>query len=764
VGLLGICTVLSATIWGQPSGGSAESSALAALRFRFVGPPMGNRASAVAGEAGNPLVAHVGAASGGIWKTGASAAASSPRLTMEAYLGARWPSRPSVSPDGQYVSFLWTDWKTQDLYVVAIGGGPPVPLTHSVDFLGGPTWNSAGQFGTWAPDGKRLAYADGGDLYLAAVPTGATTRLTDTTDDEEGPRFSPDGTELAYARGADVYILTLATGATRQVTRDHRAGAAFSWSPDGRTIAVTIADPPARFTSAPAYSGPLLLFPWSRANARRVALVPTRGGGAIRLLPAPAAPAAEAALDWSPDGKSLLVQRSTTDAKDRSLLLVNLEGQIERTLYQQHDAKYLATNDQVAEFSPDGRSVLFTSDADGWNHLYVVPADGGAPVQITKGAFEVSFPGWTPDGRSVMFSSSEAGSAERHLYLVAAAGGALMRLTTSKGVDTTAAFSRQGDRIVFIHSDPSHLPDLWSVEARAGATPRQLTDSMTPELRAFPWQTPEIVTYSGKDGLSIKAQLFLPEGLNRRRKYPAIVNVHQASLYQEAYHGPGPQKDNVGWYGWHQRLAQLGYVVLNVDYRGSSGYGRDFRTANHLDVGVGDAVDVVKGVDYLKGLGFVDGDRVGVYGMSYGGHMVLTLLAKYPDVFRAGINIAGVLDYQIEGGPWDIRNAWVYQRLGSPEQHPEAFHNASALNFLDGIKAPILTLQGTADTNVTLLQSIKLIDELLKRGKPFEFELYPGEVHFFGRRRSWVDAFAKMERFFADYLHLENGGRLSKRS
>jgi len=275
---------------------------------------------------------------------------------------------------------------------------------------------------------------------------------------------------------------------------------------------------------------------------------------------------------------------------------------------------------------------------------------------------------------------------------------------------------------------------------------------MTAGLHAYRWQTPEIVTYPGQDSLPIKAQLFVPENLDRRQKYPAIVNVHQASLYQEAYLGPGPQKDNVGWYGWHQRLVQLGYVVLNVDYRGSSGYGRDFRTANYLDVGVGDAADVVKGVDYLKSLGYVDAHRVGVYGMSYGGHMVLTLLSKYPDVFQAGINIAGVLDYRIEGGPWDIRNAWVYQRLGTPEQNPQAFRNASALNFLDGIKAPIFTLQGTADTNVTLLQSLKLIDELLKRGKRFEFELYPGEVHFFGRRRSWIDAFAKMEQFLATYL------------
>lgn len=141
--------------------------------------------------------------------------------------------------------------------------------------------------------------------------------------------------------------------------------------------------------------------------------------------------------------------------------------------------------------------------------------------------------------------------------------------------------------------------------------------------------------------------------------------------------------------------------------------------------------------------------------MSYGGHMVLNLLSKYPDLFQAGINIAGVFDFLMELGPWAVRNGWMYQRLGTPEDNPEAYHNASAINFIDQLKAPVLTLQGTNDTNVTLLQSIKLVDELLRRGKRFEFGLYPGEVHFFGRRQSWVDAFGKMERFF-DH-HLQNG-------
>jgi dipeptidyl aminopeptidase/acylaminoacyl peptidase len=141
--------------------------------------------------------------------------------------------------------------------------------------------------------------------------------------------------------------------------------------------------------------------------------------------------------------------------------------------------------------------------------------------------------------------------------------------------------------------------------------------------------------------------------------------------------------------------------------------------------------------------------------MSYGGHMVLVLMSKYPEVFAAGVNIAGVFDWEMPGGPWDTRNPHTIARLGSPEDNPEAYFNTSAINFLDDLQAPVLTVQGTADVHVNFLQSVKLVDELLERGKRFELEVYPGEPHFFGRKRSWVDAFAKMERFLDEYLRHE---------
>ena len=529
-------------------------------------------------------------------------------LSVESYLEGRWPSRPTWSPDGRHLSFLWTDWRGQELYVVPATGGAPVQLTKLGGFVGGSTWNSAGSFGAWSPDGRRIVYAHEGDLYAVDVPGATITRLTTTAEGESGATFSPDGTRLAFARSGNVFVMVVAGGATRQVTTDGRASGP-AWSPDGRWLAFGVGDAPEWLTATPAYSGPLITYRRPRAVQRDVALVAV-DGGPVRVLAG--SPEQERLVEWAPDGSHLLVERTTIDVKTRTLFSCAVATASCQSIFEHRDDKYLASNDQTAAYSPDGRWLMITSDHSGWTHVYRMPVGGGEPQQVTSGAFEVSFASWSRDSSRIFFSSTEAGTPERHLYVVAATGGARQRLTTTAGVDTTLAVAPVTDQLAYIHSEPTKIPDLWTLETSAGATPRQLTESMTPALKAYPWQTPEIVTFPGQGGLPITAQLFVPRARRDGVRYPAIVHVHQAAIYQEAYRGPGPQKDNTLWYGWHQRLADLGYVVLNVDFRGSYGYGRAFRTANHLDIGVGDAADVIEGVEYLKRQAYVNPARLGV--------------------------------------------------------------------------------------------------------------------------------------------------------
>ncbi len=675
----------------------------------------------------------------------AAAPAPARAMSMAAFLEGRWPSRPSWSPDGQYVSFLSTDWVTQDLYYVPAEGGDPIALTHASGFVGGPRWDGAEPFGSWAPGARALVYAHEGDLYRVEVPGGATTRLT-TTGGIQAAQFAPRDDRLAWIRNGDLHVLGPGDAQPRQVTRAGGLEGSATWSPDGRFVAATAADRGERFTGGPAFLGPPLSIAWSRPPRRAVALVEVATGAVTRLG---SPEGSEAPLAWAPDGTRLVTEARTGDFTRRTLWLRHpADPSRDRPLYRQQDPLHLATNNQVAAFSPDGRFLLFTSDEDGWNHLYLVAAAGGAPQQLTKGAYEVSRPSWSRDGRSICFASSETGSDQRQVYRLDVATGRAERLTASAGVNADPLPAPASDRVLFAHADPTSVPDLWVLDPAHPGSPRRLTDSKPPRVDTSSWQAPRIVTIRARDGLSIRAQLFTPVPFDPAARYPAVVRVHEATENnQEVFLGPGLQKNSLGWYGWHQRLARRGYVVLNVDYRGSFGYGRDFRTADHLVMGVAPLEDVVDAVEYLRALGFVDPDRLAVVGLSAGGRMVLSLVGKYPRLFKAGIDLAGIHDYLLPGGPWDARNPWVLARLGTPDRNPVAYREASPKTYVESIAAPLLVLHGTKDTNVTVTQSLALADDLLRLGKRFDLQIYPGEVHYFARRTTWLDAFERMEAF-----------------
>lgn len=671
---------------------------------------------------------------------GGAAAGAAP-MEMRAFFGGRWTYQPRWSPDGRYLAYVQDDWNRQQVFVVDPSAGRPRQLSDAARFVGDPRTGSAGQAPVWSPDSKELLYVVDGDLWLASAADGRLTHLTATEEHESAPVFLPDGRTIGFTRGGALHLLDRETSAIAQFS----AGAGRSFgsvlpSPDGERIAVSLGRSHP-FTLVPSYVGRLIAFPMSQPEAPDVGVV-ERATGRLTLLAA--TPQAEAPIAWAPGGRHVLIERVSDDYKERALILADRTDGSARTLMSERDEKYLPLGRAFARFANDGRSLVYTSDTKGWTHLYRLDLESGRSVALTSGSFEVREAALGPDGW-IYYTSSEVSPAEPHVYRVSIDGGASERLTPGRGVHADPQVSPAGGQIAYLRSDPRSVPELWVQRIGPDAQPVQVTQSNPPEAARAQWQEPRLVTYRSHDGLQVSAQVFVPPREPGRR-YPAIVHTHQAASYQDVYWGPGPQKDNVAWYGWHQRLAQLGYVVLNVDYRGSTGYGRDYRVANYQDLGGGDRLDAVSGVEYLKTLGYVDASRIGVYGMSYGGHLVLSLLTKNPGVFRAGIDISGVADmrmvYETAG------RAAVVARLSTPDRAPELYDRSSAITHLDRLREPVMVLHGTDDPNVSVLQSLRLIDELLRRGKRFEFEIYPGELHFFTRASSWIDAFAKMERFF----------------
>ena len=671
---------------------------------------------------------------------------------MREFFTSRWTYQPAWSPDGSRIAFLQDDWATQNLYVVDAGGGEPRKLSRSTRFIGNPRGNSAGQAPVWSPDGAEILYAQDGVLKIVSVPGGEIRDFGAPGEQRSGGSYSPDGASILFSSKGRLQLFDRRSGAARALPApEGRSLGGALWSPDGTRLAVSAGVPGESFTLVPPYVGRLLTFPFGQPGSSALGTLQLTSGA---FTPLPSTDRSQSALAWSPDGQSLLIERVTPTFKERALAVVDVSTNAIKVIAEDRDERYLALGRGFAVYVPDGDRIVYTSERSGWNQLYAYETRSGETRTLTTGSFEIREVVAGPDGW-IYYTSSEAGPAQPQIYRIRSDGSGRMRLTDARAVHAAVTPHPRGTHVLYLRSDPKAVPDVWVQATGSGATPRRVSTSNPPDAVTARWQEPKFVTYPGHDGLEVKAQLFVPAQASRSKTLPAIVHVHQAAAYQDVYLGPGPQKDNVAWYAWHQRLAQLGYVVLNVDYRGSTGYGREYRSANYRDLGGGDHLDAVHGVRFLETLGIVDVNRVGIYGMSYGGHLVLSALTKSPTVFKAGIDIAGVADmrmvYDTAG-----RGA-VVSRLGTPEGSPDLYRTASAITFVDRMQSPVMILHGTDDPNVSILQSLQLIDALLAHGKRFEFEVYPGELHFFTRSRSWIDAFAKMERFFGQELGQSSG-------
>ena len=273
----------------------------------------------------------------------------------------------------------------------------------------------------------------------------------------------------------------------------------------------------------------------------------------------------------------------------------------------------------------------------------------------------------------------------------------------------------------------------------------RLTDSMPAGLRKADLVTPTPVHFPSRlDKAPVPGTIMLPKNLDRSKKHPAIVWIH----------GSGSDQNFLGWHPGSYRmyysasvyLAQQGYVILTPDYRGSSGYSRDWATGVHMGLGVNDTADVAAGADYLKTLDYVDPDRIGVWGLSYGGFLTLQAMNTDPTLWRAGIDVAGVVDWATYGA------GYTTPRLGTPVENPGIYKVSAPILHMEKLARPLLVLHGTNDRNVAFRDSLRLIDVLLKLGKDFEMGVYPGEIHFFRRAHILRDTWRRAEAFFDKHL------------
>jgi len=612
-------------------------------------------------------------------------------------------------------------------------------------------------------DGSAVAFGYRGELFI--VPTDGSEepfRLTRSKAGEWSPELSPDGRRVAAARGGQIVVQDLDNGQLWQVT-DIEASeslAGYSWSPDGARFVYVLDKGEARQMPLPNYSGRFVTAPtFTRTVAgdepvpSAMYLIDERGGEPVAVdlgewdgncyvnLPV-----------WSKDSTTLAVLLVHPTLKREQILVIDAETGSSQVVWDETDERWIYWSE--LGFSPDGEQVWFISEQDGWAHIYRVPSAGGDAVKVTDGAYETRpeqtmgfqpvgdtgrLPQWIGD--YIYYPSTEDATSERHLYRIRPDGNGKEKLSSREGINL-GAVSEDGEHIAWIMTDLENPSDIWVDDER-------VTTRALPEFAEYPWPETRFVSFPSRDdGKTVSAKILLPPGYDpeivSEERWPAVFFIHGAGIATSVLKQWGSYQELR--YVFNSYLANHGYVVMDLDYRGSTGYGRDWRSEVYLHMGGNDLEDVLGAVDYLEGLGNIDMERLGIWGVSYGGFMTNMAMFLEPEAFQAGSSWGAVNDWE------NYSDGYTRQRLNTPAENPEAYRRSSPITFSGGLESHLLIVHGMVDSNVLFQDAVQLAEKLIQKGKLFGQIYYPEEDHGFVRDETWIDACRRTTEWFDLYL------------
>lgn len=591
----------------------------------------------------------------------------------------------------------------------------------------------------WTPDGARLVILAAGDLFLVEVSSGRWRQLTATEEPERDPKVSPDGTSLAFRRGNELFVLDIATGKETRLTYDGAAtrwngrldwvypeeldlGTAYWWSPDGRQIAYLQFDvsrqmiyPHGDFLPTVPVFEPQRYPKAGTPNADvRLGVVPRSGGKTLWMELGESENGLLARVNWIPGGKSLLVQRLNRVQNQLDLLIAGAETGGAKVLLKETDPFWINVSDDLRVLR-DGQRFLWSSERSGFRHLYLYRLDGRLQRQLTSGEWEVEEvtcldepSGW------VYFLSGEASPLERRLYRVSLDGSGKQLVTPEPGwhkVQMSPGCAYFTDAFSSL-KDPERKT-LRAVDGSEIAVLQAPDRSVLDEYELLPV---EIVEVPGARGEKLYGRLIRPARFKKGRKYPAVVMV---------YGGPHSQSVKNAWQGlsFEQVLAHRGFVVWQLDNRGSSGRGHAWESVLYRRLGKEELEDQKRGVARLVKMGFVDPARIGIHGWSYGGFMTLYSLLNAPEVFRAGIAGAPVTDWK------NYDTIYTERYLGLPSENEAGYRASSPVTYAERLERPLLLIHNLEDDNVLFQNTVQMVDALERAGKQFDLLVYPQKTH-----------------------------------
>ena len=622
--------------------------------------------------------------------------------------------------------FLLVPWLTM------FGQDKPEELTlrsiTRASQIGGFWGGSSPEF---SPDGHWISFVSNrsgvSKIWVIAASGGEPKMLIPGNEEESSPQWSPDGARIAFlsSRGGQLDIWTVSSegGEPIRVTNERSGKRAIRWSPDGLRIA----------------------FISDRAKDQDIYVVNAKGGEARQLtehtnewdetrwVPA-----------WSPDGKKIAFVSNRSDYYADDLWMIDSDGS---NLMKVTSGIRIMT-DPI--WSPDGKYIAFNAleNSEFWfddmSDIYVVEMPARQTRKEKMNTFVTDLNGfihmyWAPDSRTLYFRYNTRG--DTNIWAVTVeADGVATQITNGEGFVEQMAISPKGDRIALVRSTQMSSGELAVISTLGGE-----------EVPLTHWATkykdvvnPEKISFRATDGLYINGYLYKPPHMEPGKKYPGLVQVH----------GGGNNAYGNGFNPLEQYLAKKGYIVLAIEYRGSSGYGRAFQLLSWGKWAADQGWDAVAAADFLRSLSYCNG-KIGIYGGSYGGIMTMAAVTRDSSKFQAAAPFFGIYDWVTAFRDGDrLMKFWVVMGMKGfkPDENPEIYYQDSTINFVQNITTPLLIEHGDLDRRAPYKQSLELVDKLKKYKKDFEYFHYPNEEHGIRRPDNFIDAYTRLEGWFEKYL------------
>lgn len=616
----------------------------------------------------------------------------------------------------------------------------------------------------WAPDGAGILFQGPTALAWLDVKSQTGRTLVSGKAAIADPKISPDGGYVSFVRDHNVWVVNLSDGKERAITQgateeirkgeldwvypeelDCKAG--YWWAPDSSAIAYLEMDErkvsqyPLVDFSSPSGEAEMERYPAAGgANPIvRVFVAPLNGGESRVMDIGAETDIYIPRVNWLTDSKHVAIQRLNRTQTTLELLFADTSTGKSRAVLTQSDSNWVNISDDLY-FLKDGKRFLWSSERTGFRHLYLYDLEGKQLAQLSKGEWEISAVDAVDEAKGlVYFTATEKSPLERHVYRVAFDGTGFTRLIHDDGTHA-ATFAPNAAAFYDTYSSAATPPrqDLYRA---AGSRVATINENKIAELADYHLSPMEFVTVKSRDGVQLNASIIKPPNFDAQKKYPVLVYT---------YGGPHAQVVRNAWGGanflWHELMAQKGYIIFSVDNRGSAGRGHTFETPLHFRMGAQELSDQRDGVQYLKSLPYVDANRIGIWGWSYGGHMTLHAMFEAGDDFKVGFAGGPVTDWRY------YDSIYTERYLGLPQKNEKGYQDSSPVKYAGQLKGKLMIAHGTGDDNVHFANTLSVINDLIEAGKYVEVLAFPGRGHGVSDPPARRVLMQRVTQFFLDNL------------